>query len=124
MSSTDSDVSAAKVVKPKKARKGATNETASEVVSNSFNLSALSKEEVVSKFARAKGDTGSPEVQVALLTQRLETMSKHFGGHPKDRHSQYGMMQMISRRKRLLGYLRTEDVTRYRSTLAALGLRK
>lgn len=82
------------------------------------------KLEVVEKFRVNDKDTGSPEVQVALLTRRLETLSKHFGTNPKDKHSQKGMLKMISRRKRLLQYLRTEDVARYRSTISSLGLRK
>ena len=90
----------------------------------SLNLSKLEKGEVVKKFRVNAKDVGSPEVQVALLTRRLESMTKHFASHPKDRHSQRGMLDIISHRKRLLGYLRREDVSRYRATISALGLRK
>lgn len=80
--------------------------------------------EIVKKFRSHETDCGSPEVQVALLTSRLETLTKHFQSHPQDTHSQRGMMKIISRRKALLQYLKDTDVNRYRSTLSALGLRK
>lgn len=83
-----------------------------------------SKGEVINKFRINEKDTGSPEVQIALLTKRLETLSGHFSKHPKDVHSQRGMFTMINRRKTLLQYLRKENIDRYRSTIAALGLRK
>ena len=79
---------------------------------------------IVQKFQRKEGDTGSPEVQVALLTERLETLAKHFTVHKEDKHSRVGMMKMISRRKSLLNYLRKENLDKYRETIAALGLRK
>ena len=82
------------------------------------------KAEVVSKFRRNEKDTGSTEVQVALLTKRIEMMVKHFAKSPKDHHSRRGMLLMISRRKGLLEYLKREDANRYRTTVAALGLRK
>lgn len=88
------------------------------------NLTNLNKADVVSKFKVNDKDTGSPEVQIALITQRLGVLSKHFASHPKDIHSQRGMFRMISRRKTLLQYLRKESIDRYRNTIAALGLRK
>jgi small subunit ribosomal protein S15 len=88
------------------------------------DLSALDMQGVISKFQRNSQDTGSPEVQVALLTKRLVTLTKHFGSNPKDYHSRRGMMNIISQRKRMLQYLKGEDVLRYRNTIAALGLRK
>ena len=88
------------------------------------SLSSLTKADVIAKFKRAPSDVGSPEVQVALLTQRLEYLTKHFTTNPKDHHSQRGMMALISKRKQLLQYLRTEDVSRYKKTIDALGIRK
>ena len=82
------------------------------------------KAEIIQKFARKQSDTGSPEVHIALLTRRIESMTAHFSKFPKDLHSRRGMMRMIAHRKNLLAYLRREDVERYRSTLGALGLRK
>lgn len=90
----------------------------------STDITTLSKQQVIEKFRRDSTDTGSPEVQIALLTHRLGILSKHFGGHPQDFHSQRGMMGIVSQRKQLLQYLKGEDVERYRSTLSALGLRK
>lgn len=87
-------------------------------------LSGLSPSEVVKKHQINSQDTGSPEVQVALLTRRLEILTKHFATNPKDHHSRRGMMDIISQRKQLLSYLRRESVERYRNTLSALGLRK
>lgn len=95
-----------------------------DITSVSANISKLTKQQVVEKFRRDPKDTGSPEVQIALLTHRLGVLSKHFGGHPKDYHSQRGMMGIVSQRKQLLQYLKGESVERYRSTLTALGLRK
>ena len=89
-----------------------------------LDLVGLDTSDVVKKFQRNSQDTGSPEVQIALLTKRLATLTKHFGGNPKDHHSRRGMMNIISQRKRMLAYLRGEDIARYRSTISALGLRK
>ena len=82
------------------------------------------RSEIVAKFRRGDNDTGSPEVQIALLTDRIKHLTEHFGKHKKDEHSRRGMLRMISRRKRLLKYLQAEDVGRYRETISALGLRK
>lgn len=90
----------------------------------SQKLSEKAPADVIKQFQRNSQDCGSPEVQIALLTQRLEILSNHFAKFPKDHHSRKGMMDIISRRKRMLQYLRTEDVARYRSTISALGLRK
>ncbi len=89
-----------------------------------LKLSQVEKGDVIKKFQINSQDVGSPEVQIALLTRRLESMTMHFASHPKDHHSQRGMLDLISRRKRLISYLRKEDVTRYRATISALGLRK
>jgi small subunit ribosomal protein S15 len=82
------------------------------------------KAEIIKKHRVHETDSGSPEVQIALLTGRLEQMSEHFKTHVKDNHSRRGMMNMINRRKRLLAYLKREDLNRYKATIAALGLRK
>jgi small subunit ribosomal protein S15 len=82
------------------------------------------KSRVISEHARADGDTGSPEVQVALLSRRISELTEHLKAHPKDHHSRRGLLRMVGRRRRLLGYLRREDVERYRSLIAKLGLRR
>ena len=105
-----------------KAKAGAVS--SEDVAVGSLNLNTLDTSEVVAKFQRNSQDTGSPEVQIALLTKRLATLTQHFGTNPKDHHSRRGMMNIISQRKRMLAYLRGEDIGRYRSTIAALGLRK
>lgn len=95
-----------------------------DVGSKAGELLALDSASLVKKFQRHSQDSGSPEVQIALLTQRLAVLAKHFSTNPKDHHSRRGMMNLISRRKGLLSYLKSEDISRYRNTLAALGLRK
>lgn len=87
-------------------------------------MDTLTKSEVIAKFARAEGDTGSPEVQVALLTQRIEHLNDHLSTHPKDHHSRRGLFKMIGKRRNLLAYLKDKDIERYRTLIAALGLRK
>ena len=82
------------------------------------------KSQTIEKYRVHNTDTGSPEVQIALLTERLNTLSEHFKRHPQDAHSRRGLMGVVSRRKRLLQYLRKEDVNRYRTILNSLGLRK
>lgn len=84
----------------------------------------LTKSEVIANFARAEGDTGSPEVQVALLTQRIEHLNAHLATHPKDHHSRRGLLKMIGKRRNLLGYLKNKDIERYRDLIAKLNLRK
>ncbi len=87
----------------------------------------LLKEEkttIVADNARAQGDTGSPEVQVALLSRRISELTEHLKTHPKDHHSRRGLLRMVGRRKRLLDYLRREDIERYRALIAKLGLRR
>ena len=82
------------------------------------------KSEIIAKFALKEGDTGSPEVQVALLTDRIQTLSAHLATHPKDNHSRRGLLQMIGKRKNLLAYLKKKDIDRYKKLIAELGLRK
>ena len=98
--------------------------SAEDVAVGSLNLSAKDPSDIIKKFQVNSQDCGSPEVQIALLTRRLEILTSHFAKYPKDHHSRKGMMDIISRRKRMLQYLKREDVTRYRNTISTLGLRK
>ena len=82
------------------------------------------KKEVLARHARHEGDTGSPEVQIALLTARLRALNDHFKTHAKDHHSRQGLLKMVGRRRKLLHYLKQVDVNRYQDIIAALGLRK
>ncbi len=88
----------------------------------SFN--AADKAKVVSEFQRAQGDTGSPEVQVALLTNRINYLTGHFKEHAKDHHSRRGLLRMVSRRRKLLDYLKGQSPDSYRALIEKLGLRK
>ena len=89
-----------------------------------MSLSTAKKTEVITKFATHEGDTGSPEVQVALLSARIEHLSKHFADHDKDHHSRRGLLKMVNQRRRLLNYLRSKDNDRYKSLIERLGLRR
>ncbi len=82
------------------------------------------KQEIVEKYGRSEGDTGSPEVQVAILTARINDLQNHFKANPKDHHSRRGLLKMVGQRRNLLGYLRSKDITRYRTLIEQLGLRK
>ena len=82
------------------------------------------KKEIIAKFARGEKDTGSTEVQVALLTERIRELTEHLKVHKKDEHSRRGLFIMVGKRKRMLSYLEKEDIERYRTLIAALGLRK
>jgi small subunit ribosomal protein S15 len=82
------------------------------------------KSTLISDFRRGEADTGSPEVQVALLTRRIEELTEHLKTHEKDHHSRRGLLQMVGKRRRLLDYLRREDVERYRALISRLGLRR
>ncbi|MDQ3766890.1 MAG: 30S ribosomal protein S15 [Actinomycetota bacterium] len=88
---------------------------------------ALLKEEktqLIEENARGEGDTGSPEVQVAVLSRQISQLTEHLRTHPKDHHSRRGLLRMVGRRRRLLAYLRREDVERYRALISKLGLRR
>jgi small subunit ribosomal protein S15 len=85
---------------------------------------AVEKRAVVEQYQRAPNDTGSPEVQVALLTTRINYLAPHFSVNKKDHHSRQGLLRMVNRRRKLLDYLKGEDVERYRSLIEKLGLRK
>ena len=82
------------------------------------------KAEIVSKFGRHEADTGSPEVQIALLTERINVLTEHFKSNKNDHHSRRGLLMLVGRRRRLLDYLKAKDVQRYRDLIARLGLRK
>jgi small subunit ribosomal protein S15 len=82
------------------------------------------KQEVVQKYRRHGSDTGSPEVQVALITERISYLTDHFKTHKKDHHSRRGLLMLVGQRRRLLDYLRTVDVSRYKNLIEQLGIRK
>ncbi|MEH6468507.1 MAG: 30S ribosomal protein S15 [Porticoccus sp.] len=87
-------------------------------------LNAADKEAIVKDYAQAEGDTGSPEVQVALLTANINKLQGHFGDHKKDHHSRRGLIRMVNQRRKLLDYLKSKDATRYTQLIAKLGLRR
>ena len=82
------------------------------------------KAEIIAQYGRHEGDTGSPEVQVAILTERIAQLTEHLKQHPKDDHSRLGMYKMVGKRRRLLDYLAKKDIERYRAIIAKLGIRK
>ena len=87
-------------------------------------LNTANKAAIVAEFAQAQGDTGSPEVQVALLTARINDLQPHFKEHTKDHHSRRGLLRLVSQRRKLLDYLKGKDIERYRTLITKLGLRK
>ncbi|KGF05472.1 30S ribosomal protein S15 [Arcanobacterium sp. S3PF19] len=87
-------------------------------------LSKETKDAIIKEYATHEGDTGSPEVQVALLSARIKELTEHFRTHHHDHHSRRGLMLLIGKRRRLLGYLAEEDIERYRSLISRLGLRR
>lgn len=89
-----------------------------------MSITAEQKASIVSEHQRESSDTGSPEVQVALLSARINDLSDHFKKHVHDHHSRQGMLRMVSQRRKLLDYLKKKDVQRYRNLIEALGLRK
>jgi small subunit ribosomal protein S15 len=82
------------------------------------------KTALITDYRRAEADTGSPEVQVALLSKRIEELTEHLKMHKKDHHSRRGLLQMVGKRRRLLNYLKQEDIERYRALISRLGLRR
>lgn len=82
------------------------------------------KKAIVAKFGRSEADTGSPEVQVALLTERINHLTEHLKEHKKDHHSRRGLLKMVGQRKGLLNYIKSKDIVKYRELIAELGLRK
>jgi small subunit ribosomal protein S15 len=89
-----------------------------------MSLDAAQKAEIVKKFARGDADTGSPEVQVALLSAQIDDLSDHFKTHIHDHHSRQGLLRMVSRRRKLLDYLKNKHIDRYRDLISQLGLRR
>ncbi|MEO6256032.1 MAG: 30S ribosomal protein S15 [Sphingomicrobium sp.] len=89
-----------------------------------MSITADRKAELIKEHGRAADDTGSPEVQVAIITSRINTLTEHFKTHAKDNHSRRGLLMMVNKRRSLLDYLRREDETRYTDLIAKLGLRK
>jgi small subunit ribosomal protein S15 len=84
----------------------------------------INKQQIIAEYALKEGDTGSPEVQVALLTARINHLTEHLKQHKKDHHSRRGLLQMVGQRKGLLDYLKATDIERYRALIAKLGIRK
>ncbi len=82
------------------------------------------KEEIIKKFATHEGDTGSPEVQIALISDRITYLTDHFKTHAKDHHSRRGLLKLVGQRRSLLQYLMKKDITRYRTLIQELGIRK
>ncbi|MSQ49028.1 MAG: 30S ribosomal protein S15 [Betaproteobacteria bacterium] len=89
-----------------------------------MSLQVAQKAQVVKEHQRAGNDTGSPEVQIALLTERINSLAGHFKSHVKDFHSRRGLLKMVSQRRKLLDYLKRKDADKYRSLIERLGLRK
>lgn len=89
-----------------------------------MSISAQQKKEIISKYARTEDDTGSAEVQIALLTARITNLSDHFKTNTHDHHSRQGLLKMVSSRRKMLDYLKKTDIERYRALIADLGLRR
>ena len=89
-----------------------------------MSLTQEKKQELISKYGRSEGDTGSVEVQVALLTERINELTEHLRSHTKDHHSRRGLLMLVGKRRRLLRYLQRSDLDRYRQVVADLGLRR
>ena len=87
-------------------------------------ITAAKKAEIIKEYQLSEGDTGSPEVQVALLTYRINDLNEHLKVHAKDHHSRRGLLKMVGQRRNMLAYLKAKDLERYRSLIARLGLRK
>jgi small subunit ribosomal protein S15 len=91
---------------------------------SAVTLTSEAKAEVIQRFAKHEGDTGSPEVQIALLTARITELTEHLREHKKDNHSRRGLLMLVGQRRRLLAYLRRRDLNRYRELVEELGLRR
>lgn len=89
-----------------------------------MSVTAERKQALIEEYATVKGDTGSPEVQVAILTERIVNLTEHFKSHKKDNHSRRGLLMMVNNRRSLLDYLKKKDVERYQTLIKRLGLRK
>jgi small subunit ribosomal protein S15 len=89
-----------------------------------MSISADRKQELIKEFAQGEGDTGSPEVQVAILTERINNLTGHFKTHGKDNHSRRGLLKMVSQRRRLLDYVKGKEQARYEALIKRLGIRR
>ena len=89
-----------------------------------MSITAERKEALIKEYATKEGDTGSPEVQVAILSERIANLTDHFKDHKKDNHSRRGLLKMVSQRRRLLDYVKAKDAARYQSLIERLGLRR
>lgn len=89
-----------------------------------MNIATRNKQETIGKFKLHESDTGSPEVQIALLTTRIVNLTEHLKAHKKDHHSRRGLLMMVGKRRRLLNYVKNKDVNRYRTIIEQLGIRK
>lgn len=89
-----------------------------------MSITVEEKARVIKEFATKEGDTGSPEVQVAILTSRINTLTEHFKSHKKDNHSRRGLLMMVAQRRKLLDYLKSRDEGRYQSLIGRLGIRR
>ena len=89
-----------------------------------MSITAERKKELIEKYATNGGDTGSPEVQVAVLTERIVNLTEHFKSHKKDNHSRRGLLKMVSQRRRLLDYVKSRDEERYKTLITSLGIRR
>ena len=89
-----------------------------------MSLSSENKSSIIKEYARGEADTGSPEVQVALLSARISELTGHFGEHKKDHHSRQGLLKMVNKRRKLLDYVKSKDPARYRELITRLGLRR
>ena len=89
-----------------------------------MSITADRKAELIKSYAQGEGDTGSPEVQVAILSERISNLTEHFKGHAKDHHSRRGLLMLVGQRRRLLDYLKSKNVDRYRAVIQSLGIRK
>ncbi|WP_114966171.1 30S ribosomal protein S15 [Alkalilacustris brevis] len=89
-----------------------------------MSITAEEKAQTIKDFATKDGDTGSPEVQVAILTKRITTLTEHFKTHKKDNHSRRGLLMMVAQRRKLLDYVRAKDEERYKSLISRLGIRR
>ena len=87
-------------------------------------ISKEKKQAIIKEYARTEGDTGSPEVQIAILTARIQELTEHLKNHPKDHHSRRGLLKMVGQRRGLLAYLKKTDLEGYRALIAKLGIRK
>lgn len=89
-----------------------------------MSITAERKQEIINEYALKEGDTGSPEVQIAVLSERIKTLTEHFKTHKKDHHSRRGLLIMVGRRRSLLDYVKAKDAERYQNLIERLGLRK